>query len=99
MRHFTGAPKDSFSYDLHVLSAPLTFVLSQDQTLQLNSEGLKNVPQPKLLSKLGSNWVDILPHAIANCPTFICWPYDHHSKILQRVTAQSEPTSTLLLRF
>ena len=25
-----------FSLDLHVLSAPLTFVLSQDQTLQLN---------------------------------------------------------------
>ena len=25
-----------FSCDLHVLSAPLTFVLSQDQTLQLN---------------------------------------------------------------
>ena len=25
-----------FSHDLHVLSAPLTFVLSQDQTLQLN---------------------------------------------------------------
>jgi hypothetical protein len=28
-----------FSFDLHVLSAPLTFVLSQDQTLQLNLEG------------------------------------------------------------
>ncbi len=27
-----------FSFDLHVLSAPLTFVLSQDQTLQLNLE-------------------------------------------------------------
>ena len=26
-----------FSFDLHVLGAPLTFVLSQDQTLQLNS--------------------------------------------------------------
>ena len=25
-----------FSLDLHVLGAPLTFVLSQDQTLQLN---------------------------------------------------------------
>ena len=25
-----------FSHDLHVLSAPLTFVLSQDQTLQQN---------------------------------------------------------------
>ena len=28
--------RSPFSCDLHVLSAPLTFVLSQDQTLQLN---------------------------------------------------------------
>ena len=34
MRRFTGVAP--FSHDLHVLSAPLTFVLSQDQTLQLN---------------------------------------------------------------
>ena len=27
-------PEGAFSFDLHVLSAPLTFVLSQDQTLQ-----------------------------------------------------------------
>ena len=30
--------RSPFSHDLHVLSAPLTFVLSQDQTLQLNLE-------------------------------------------------------------
>ena len=30
--------RNPFSGDLHVLSAPLTFVLSQDQTLQLNLE-------------------------------------------------------------
>ena len=30
--------RNPFSLDLHVLSAPLTFVLSQDQTLQLNLE-------------------------------------------------------------
>jgi hypothetical protein len=29
-------PKSQFSLDLHVLGAPLTFALSQDQTLQLN---------------------------------------------------------------
>ena len=34
VRRFTGVAP--FSLDLHVLSAPLTFVLSQDQTLQLN---------------------------------------------------------------
>ena len=28
--------RSPFSHDLHVLSAPLTFVLSQDQTLQLD---------------------------------------------------------------
>ncbi len=28
--------RSPFSRDLHVLGAPLTFVLSQDQTLQLN---------------------------------------------------------------
>ena len=28
-------PKDGFSFDLHVLSLPPAFVLSQDQTLKL----------------------------------------------------------------
>jgi hypothetical protein len=32
--------RSPFSLDLHVLSAPLTFVLSQDQTLQLNPVGV-----------------------------------------------------------
>ena len=31
--------RSPFSLDLHVLGAPLTFVLSQDQTLQLNAGG------------------------------------------------------------
>jgi hypothetical protein len=34
VRHFQGCP---FSCDLHVLSVPLTFALSQDQTLQLEN--------------------------------------------------------------
>ena len=33
--------RNPFSLDLHVLGAPLTFVLSQDQTLQLNLEAIK----------------------------------------------------------
>ena len=33
-----------FSLDLHVLGAPLTFVLSQDQTLQLNLEWCPKTP-------------------------------------------------------
>jgi hypothetical protein len=31
--------RSPFSRDLHVLGAPLTFVLSQDQTLQFESFG------------------------------------------------------------
>src|SRR5450755_3888337 len=38
VRHFTTRPKPRFSFDLHVLGPPLTFALSQDQTLQLNSQ-------------------------------------------------------------
>ena len=35
-----------FAFDLHVLSAPPTFVLSQDQTLQLNLRSIaKDVPE------------------------------------------------------
>src|SRR5688572_9506440 len=33
--------RSPFSLDLHVLGAPLTFVLSQDQTLQLNPEPIE----------------------------------------------------------
>ncbi len=36
MRHSTRFPKEAFSFDLHVLSTPPAFILSQDQTLQLN---------------------------------------------------------------
>ena len=36
VRHFTHAPKGAFSFDLHVLCTPPAFILSQDQTLQLN---------------------------------------------------------------
>ena len=35
--------RSPFSCDLHVLGAPLTFVLSQDQTLQLNLVSLRVV--------------------------------------------------------
>ena len=52
--------RSPFSCDLHVLSAPLTFVLSQDQTLQLISgefNGLlppfTEAPEPMALTWLG----------------------------------------------
>ena len=34
VRHSTRFPKKTFAFDLHVLSTPPAFVLSQDQTLQ-----------------------------------------------------------------
>ena len=36
MRHSTRFPKKPFAFDLHVLSTPPAFVLSQDQTLQFD---------------------------------------------------------------
>ena len=36
MRHSTSFPKKTFAFDLHVLSTPPAFVLSQDQTLQFD---------------------------------------------------------------
>ncbi len=33
----------NFSFDLHVLGTPPAFILSQDQTLQLNYKGLKPI--------------------------------------------------------
>jgi hypothetical protein len=41
--------RSPFSLDLHVLSAPLTFVLSQDQTLQLNPVGVPRYRCMRLL--------------------------------------------------
>jgi hypothetical protein len=38
VRHCTFPVAQDFSYDLHVLSTPPAFVLSQDQTLQFISE-------------------------------------------------------------
>src|SRR3954464_11525250 len=43
--------RSPFSLDLHVLGAPLTFVLSQDQTLQLNP-ALYEVPSDSLFRSI-----------------------------------------------
>jgi hypothetical protein len=44
--------RSPFSYDLHVLGAPLTFALSQDQTLLENSASLQTrVRRPRCSSK------------------------------------------------
>jgi hypothetical protein len=47
------SPKAWFSLDLHVLSAPPAFVLSQDQTLReewLPTPRVENNPEPAILS-------------------------------------------------
>ena len=46
--------RSPFSCDLHVLGAPLTFVLSQDQTLQLNFALESEDPKDLILEILGS---------------------------------------------
>ena len=40
VRRCTSHPKVTFSHDLHVLSTPPAFVLSQDQTLQFKPDEL-----------------------------------------------------------
>ncbi len=40
--------RSPFSHDLHVLGAPLTFVLSQDQTLQFESFGRCSGANPSI---------------------------------------------------
>ena len=45
----SSTPEGAFPLDLHVLSTPPAFVLSQDQTLQ--QKPLKNIPAKKLLPK------------------------------------------------
>jgi hypothetical protein len=47
--------RSPFSCDLHVLSAPLTFVLSQDQTLQLNLVSPNELARLAPTSARGSN--------------------------------------------
>jgi hypothetical protein len=48
VRRCTQGPKPPFSLDLHVLSTPPAFALSQDQTLQLNMERGRLLPQQNL---------------------------------------------------
>ncbi len=52
--------RSPFSCDLHVLGAPLTFVLSQDQTLQLNPVGQRNETYCSLTRRQFLSLVDIV---------------------------------------
>jgi hypothetical protein len=57
VRRCTQGPKPPFSLDLHVLSTPPAFALSQDQTLQLNMERGKISPQQNLGHLLFVRWL------------------------------------------
>ena len=53
-----------FAFDLHVLGPPLTFALSQDQTLQLNLRKLRRTcinreRLPELLNQFVENWLHL----------------------------------------
>ena len=61
MRRSTQEPKPLFARDLHVLGTPPALILSQDQTLQLNSrrpsEGRPKPPdRGRLLQPKGKTW-------------------------------------------
>src|SRR6185295_14666236 len=56
VRHFTRGVAPSFSFDLHVLGPPLTFALSQDQTLQLN---LSRRPKPPNRQLMVRSWCSL----------------------------------------
>jgi hypothetical protein len=53
--------RSPFSCDLHVLSAPRTFVLSQDQTLQMNFGGGLASPRLCIVCLLPRNRVRLSP--------------------------------------
>src|SRR5262245_4566550 len=57
--------RSPFSCDLHVLGAPLTFALSQDQTLQLNLRALEprrliHLTTVKSLGEQSQRWLFLL---------------------------------------
>ena len=77
VRHFTRSPKTPFSFDLHVLSTPPAFVLSQDQTLQLNP--WRSAPDPRVECPAFSLF------GIPSSPPLSRWiarPRDSHSLLL-----------------
>jgi hypothetical protein len=54
--------RSPFSCDLHVLGAPLTFVLSQDQTLQLNLLSPQDASPARRAQGLGSGFCKLESH-------------------------------------
>ncbi len=67
MRRFTKPPKGPFSLDLHVLSTPPAFVLSQDQTLQFDS--LKECVRPRGTEAPRLCTLDLIPSTRPGVPS------------------------------
>src|ERR1700730_14419159 len=75
-------PKGAFPFDLHVLSTPPAFVLSQDQTLQTKTptqKGRQNSNQRNLTNK------QTKPH-----------PDTGHQNAAKKTTTKTKPPNTLL---
>src|SRR5262249_9966717 len=70
VRHCTQGPKSPFSYDLHVLSTPPAFVLSQDQTLRTNeieTRTLRPKPHQEALTRRARITITIVKELVALC--------------------------------
>ena len=61
-------PKPTSSFDLHVLSTPPAFVLSQDQTLLFNPSH----PSPKRANAPGMNSISTLPESTVLLLLVLC---------------------------
>ena len=80
--------RSPFSRDLHVLGAPLTFVLSQDQTLQFESFGERELSKPLALPlcSLSSNTHSAVPR---NGETSLVTYYEDPRRFSSRVIGLS----------
>ena len=56
--------RSPFSLDLHVLGAPLTFVLSQDQTLQLNPVLVEASYEPRVRRSVSASALALTSRAL-----------------------------------
>jgi hypothetical protein len=63
-------PKPQFSRDLHVLGLPLTFALSQDQTLQLKLRAFNEVAGSHSKRLRNSQFMTAWTHELGSSPAF-----------------------------
>ena len=66
VRHFTFPVAQDFSCDLHVLSTPPAFVLSQDQTLQLLSSKVDPIQKKKQKPRINNPYSFIKERFLGN---------------------------------